>query len=308
MYSLLHCHFESALRALALMRPDRVKYLRAAYESPTYRRATPAGRLTFLWDKVLSLANNEDIFSELTFRRIVRHLLAEMASSSVEHVDLRIGPSTGRWRWMRSAVDGLDIFQEELTRRGTLSMSFLAGINMSKPREELDSIFDSLTDGADLVERIAGIDINFLPSDLAKFDRYLRTVRALQAGGLKINIHLGELFDNDVSRYVLSCITPDHIGHGVHLLSDKGMVEIIKYHGICLDMCPTSNTLLGVVDWNIESPARRALRFGIPVSLNTDDPALFSANIDHEFRLARLTAEEREAVVTYSRKYRYDES
>lgn len=304
-YSLLHCHFESALRALTLAKPGRLQYVRSVYSSQAYRRAAPAERLTLLWRKVLSLTDSEDIFSELTFRQVVRRLLDEMQASRVEHIDLRIGPSIGRWRWMHSAADGFDIFREELARYGHLSMAFLAGVNMTNSEDQLDAIFDVLFGDADVTDRIAGIDINFLPSDLPKFKRYLPSLHRLQAADLKINIHLGELFDNEISRYVLSCITPDRIGHGVLLLQDKTLVEIIKHHGICLDMCPTSNTLLGVVNWNRESPASHALRLGIPVSINTDDPVLFGTNIDREVRLAGLTDEQLETVVADGRKYRY---
>jgi adenosine deaminase len=305
MYSLLHCHFESALRALAFVEPDKVGHLQAIYTSPAYRRASPPERLNLLWQTVLSLTDNKDIFTEDTFREVVRHLLDDLRASSVEHVDLRIGPSIGRWRWMRSASDGLDLFLDELGRYDDLSMAFLAGVNMTKPDGQLRAIFDALVDDADLVKRIVGIDLNFLPDDLPKFDRYVPTLRDLQSQGLKINIHLGELFDNDVSRYVLSRITPNRIGHGVLLLDDDSLVEMIKSHGICLDMCPTSNTLLGAANWCRESPASRALRLGIPVSINTDDPVLFGTNMGREIRLAGLTDEERDAVVAHSRKHRY---
>lgn len=305
MYSVLHCHFESALRALAFVKPDRLRHLRTVYESAAYRRATPAGRLTLLWHNVLRLAENEDIFTEDTFRQIVRRLLDDMREAGIEHVDLRIGPSTGRWRWMRSAADGLDTFRDELAGYGGLSLSFLAGVNMTKPADQLDAIFDALADETDLAERIVGVDINFLPPDLPKFNRYLNTLRSLQGCGLKINMHLGELFDNETSRYVLSRITPNRIGHGVLLLGDTELVDIVRSTGTCLDMCPTSNTTLGVVNWNHWSPARRALRLGIPVSINTDDPVLFGTTIEREIRLAGLTDEERDAVLAYSRKYRY---
>jgi adenosine deaminase len=308
LYSVLHCHFESALRALALVKPDRLQYLRTVYGSPAYRRATPAGRLTLLWQNVLSLTADEDIFSEDTFRRVTRRLLDDMRTSCIEHTDLRIGPSTGRWRWMSSAADGLDIFREELGRYGDLSLAFLAGVNMTKSEDQLDAIFDVLLEDAYMTERIVGVDINFLPADLPKFNRYLNALRTLQGSGLKINIHLGELFDNEISRYVLSCIAPDRIGHGVLLLHDKYLVDIVKEHGTCLDMCPTSNTMLGVVNWNQWSPARRALRLGIPVSINTDDPVLFGTAIDHEIRLAGLTDEELDAAMAYSRKCRYGDS
>jgi hypothetical protein len=231
-----------------------------------------------------------------------------MRASSVEHVDLRIGPSTGRWRWMRGPSDGLDLFLDELGRYDDLSIAFLAGVNMVKPDDQLRAIFDTLVDDGDLAKRIVGIDINFLPSDLPKFDQYVPTLRDLQSQGLKINIHLGELFDNDVSRYVLSRITPNRIGHGVLLLQDDLLVEIIQSHGICLDMCPTSNTLLGVANWYRDSPASRALRLGIPVSINTDDPVLFGTTMAQEIRLAGLTDKERDAVVTHGRKHRYGSS
>lgn len=305
MYSLLHCHFESALRALALTRPARLRHVRALYSSQAYRRARPAERLTLLWQKVLDLTDNENIFTELTFRQVVRRLVHEMNASRVEHIDLRIGPSVGRWRWMNSMADGLDIFGQELARYRYRSIAFLAGINMTKSQGQLDPIFDLLCGDANVTNRLTGMDINFLPNDLPKFTRYLPSLRRLQATGLKVNIHLGELFDNDTSRYVLSRITPDRIGHGVLLLRDKTLVEIIKHHEICLDMCPTSNTLLGVVDWRRESPASHALRLGIPVSINTDDPVLFGTNIEREIRLARLTNEQLETMVADSRKYRY---
>ena len=156
-YSLLHCHFESALRALALAKPDRLQYVQAVYSSPAYRRAAPAERLTLLWRKVLSLTDNEDIFSELTFRQVVRRLLDEMRASRVEHIDLRIGPSIGRWRWMHSTTDGFDIFAEELTRYGHLSMAFLTGVNMTKSEDQLDVIFDMLFGDADMTARIGSI-------------------------------------------------------------------------------------------------------------------------------------------------------
>lgn len=256
----------------------------------------------------MSLTDDEDIFTEIAFRRVVRRLLNEMGTSRVEHVDLRIGPSTGRWRWMRSAADGIDIFREELAEYDSLSMTFLAGINMTKPENQLDAIFDVLSEEGDLTARIAGVDLNFLPNDLPKFNRYLRVLQSLQSGGLKVNIHLGELFDNEISRYILSCITPDRIGHGVLLLQDHALVEIIKSHRICLDMCPTSNTLLGVVNWNRGSPASRALQLGLPVSINTDDPILFDTNIDQELCRAGLTSQQQDEVAEYSRKYRYGAS
>jgi hypothetical protein len=62
---------------------------------------------------------------------------------------------------------------------------------------------------------LAGLDISMQPADLATLDRYLATLRDLQRGGLRISIHLGELFGAGFSRRVLSRLIPSRIGHGV---------------------------------------------------------------------------------------------
>jgi adenosine deaminase len=206
---------------------------------------------------------------------------------------------------MRTAADGIDVFREFLAESDDLSVAFLAGINMTKTEAQLDALFDVLDAGGELTASIVGLDINFLSPDLPKFDRYLSTLRSLQSGGLKVNIHLGELFDNEISRYVLRRITPDRIGHGVLLLDDLELVEIVKSYGICLDMCPTSNIVLGVADWNRSSPASRALQLGIPVSINTDDPILFGTDISRELDLAGLSDQQRDQVIANGRRYRH---
>ena len=89
---------------------------------------------------------------------------------------------------------------------------------------------------------------------------------------------------------VLSRIIPSRIGHGVLLLDDAQTVQLIREHGICLDMCPVSNTRLGVWDWTRSSPAAMAMHLGLPVTINTDDPVLFGAGLAANLALAGLSS------------------
>lgn len=306
MYSILHCHFESALRAVAVAQPRAFRDRETAVAPAIDHLVTPAERLYALWNTAQAVADGADIFTEEIFRLVVRRFLDEMAESRVEHVDLRIGANMRRWAWMRSAADGIDVFRDELARRAGLSVSFLAGLDLTRPPDRVERVLDILTTDGELTRRLAGFDVNLLPADMAKFDRCLPVLRTLQDAGLKVNVHMGELFDNNVSRYLLGRIIPDRIGHGVLLLDDPYLVEMIREHEICLDMCPTSNTTLGVVDWRRSSPARRALELGIPVTINTDDPMLFDTTFTRELRLSGLTAGEADQVAAYGRKHRYD--
>lgn len=143
------------------------------------------------------------------------------------------------------------------------------------------------------------------PADLATLDLYLGPLLDLQRSGLRVNIHLGELFGPGFSRQVLSRIIPSRIGHGVLLLDDAETVQLIRGHGICLDMCPVSNTRLGVWDWTRSSPAAKAMRLGIPVTINTDDPLLFGAGLAANLALADLSPAQLETARRAGHRYGY---
>jgi hypothetical protein len=251
---LLHCHFESALRALAVTRPGELQRLRPAFESPSYARATAAGRPSLLDQQVTRLTQGQDIFTREVFAEVVRQLSAEMTSSGIGHVDLRVGVLMHRWPWIASLTDAIGVFRSALPGPDTLTVSFLGAVNLSKPHDVLDAVFGRVLEAAPS-GGLAGLDINMGPADLPALDRYLGTLHDLQRGGLRISIHLGELFGTGFSRRVLSRIIPSRIGHGVLLLDDAATVELIRENGIFLDMCPVSNTRLGVWDWTGPAPA-----------------------------------------------------
>jgi adenosine deaminase len=168
----------------------------------------------------------------------------EMTSSGIGHVDLRVGVIMRRWPWIASLADAIETFRAELPGPDTLNVSFLGAVNLSKPHHLLDTVFGRIMEDARTAGLLTGLDINMQPADLATLDRYLTPLRDLQRSGLRINIHLGELFGARFSRHVLSRIIPTRIGHGVLLLDDAETVQLIREHQICLDMCPVSNTRL----------------------------------------------------------------
>ena len=140
-HSLLHCHFESALRALAVARPGELERLRPVFESPAYARATPAGRLSLLDGQVTRLSQGQDIFTREVFAEVVRRLGEEMTSSGIRHVDLRVGVLMHRWPWIGSLADAIGAFRAELPGPDTLTVSFLGAVNLSKPHDVLDAVF-----------------------------------------------------------------------------------------------------------------------------------------------------------------------
>ncbi len=65
------------------------------------------------------------------------------------------------------------------------------------------------------------------------------------------------------------------------------MADLVAERGVTLEMCPTSNWLTGGVRRVEDHPARRLLREGLSVTINSDDPGLFGIDLTHELEVAR---------------------
>ena len=242
-----------------------------------------------------------DVFAE-----VVRRLAAEMTSSGIRHVDLRVGVLMHRWPWIGSLADAIRAFRAAMPGPDALTVSFLGAVNLSKPHDVLDAVFGQGAGG-----RLGRADCwqawtsTCGPPTWPPLTFTWARCCDLQRSGLRVNIHLGELFGAGFSRQVLSRIIPSRIGHGVLLLDDAPTVELIREHGICLDMCPVSNTRLGVWDWTRSSPAAKAMRLGLPVTINTDDPILFSAGLAANLALAGLSPAQLEEARLAGNRYGY---
>ncbi|KAH9877903.1 hypothetical protein J1614_003120 [Plenodomus biglobosus] len=77
------------------------------------------------------------------------------------------------------------------------------------------------------------------------------------------------------------------IGHGFALMKHPHLVERFKRTrtspGICVELCPISNELLHLCRNIKEHPFPELLAAGIPCTVNSDNPSLFSNSMSHEF-------------------------
>ena len=88
-------------------------------------------------------------------------------------------------------------------------------------------------------------------------------------------------------RDALDRLDADRVAHGVLAIEDEALVERLAAQKICLDVCPTSNLLLGVFPSIEEHPLSAFVEAGIPCTLGSDDPLLFGPNLVDEFVLCR---------------------
>jgi len=105
--------------------------------------------------------------------------------------------------------------------------------------------------------------------------------------GLLSAPHAGELAGPASVWAALETLQPDRLQHGVRAIEDPELVKRLADSHIVLDVCPTSNLLLGVYPSLAEHPLPQLLDAGIGCSLNGDDPLLFGPVLLHEYELAR---------------------
>ncbi len=105
-------------------------------------------------------------------------------------------------------------------------------------------------------------------------------------GGLRLTAHAGETA-GPASVWAALEIGAERIGHGIRSIDDPVLVKHLAERCIPLEVSLTSNVKTGVVASLAQHPLRKLFDAGVPIVLNTDDPAIFQTTLRQEFDMAR---------------------
>jgi adenosine deaminase len=102
--------------------------------------------------------------------------------------------------------------------------------------------------------------------------------------------HAGEALGSEEVASALEVFAPRRIGHGIAAARSSRVLGELRRREVHLEVCPTSNRRTGVVAPGQRHPTATLWRSGVPLSLGTDDPALFGATLCGELRWAARSA------------------
>ncbi|UYO00412.1 MAG: hypothetical protein KIT02_04115 [Devosia sp.] len=107
--------------------------------------------------------------------------------------------------------------------------------------------------------------------------------RAAQAKGLQLKAHVGEWGTADDVWQAVEELGLDEVQHGIAAAKSPAVMRFLADHNIRLNICPTSNVMLGRVDSIANHPIRTLYDAGVIVTISTDDVLVFGASVSEEY-------------------------
>jgi aminodeoxyfutalosine deaminase len=107
-----------------------------------------------------------------------------------------------------------------------------------------------------------------------------------RAAGLHAIPHAGETTGPQTIWDAINLLGAERIGHGTSAVQDPALLVYLAEHQIPVEVSPTSNIATRAVTTFAEHPLRAMVEAGVPVSINSDDPPMFSTTLTAEYGVA----------------------
>lgn len=108
--------------------------------------------------------------------------------------------------------------------------------------------------------------------------------RKAKANGFLLKAHVGEFGTAEDVREAVEELELDEVNHGIAAANSKSVMSFLAEHRIQLNICPSSNVMLSIVEDYKHHPIKQLYEAGIPVTVNTDDLLIFNQSVSQEFQ------------------------
>jgi aminodeoxyfutalosine deaminase len=294
----LHVHLDGAVEPETLLEIDPSLTREEIAANTTY--SDFAGFLqSFVWV-------NKKLQTPEDYARVARRLFARLESEGVVYVEVILSVGVVLWKQQpfQPIWDALlkESARSKITVRWIFDVIRQFGAETGKPVFELAA--ERVGEGVVAVG-LGGDEIRGPARDFTDL------FRQAKARGLHLTCHAGETAGPDSVWQALE-IGSQRIGHGIRSIEDPKLVEHLASNRIPLELCISSNLRTGAVPSLASHPVRKLYDAGVPIILNTDDPALFLCTLLSEYELAArefgFSAAELDELAGNAFRYAFDQS
>jgi hypothetical protein len=113
-------------------------------------------------------------------------------------------------------------------------------------------------------------------------ERFRPLYRMAKDRGLRLKAHVGEWGSADDVWRAVEELELDEVQHGIAAATSPAVMRMLADNHIRLNLCPTSNVMLGRVEGLETHPIRKLYDAGIDVTVNTDDVLVFGKGVSEE--------------------------
>ena len=127
--------------------------------------------------------------------------------------------------------------------------------------------------------------------DIKLVEDFVPLYRKAEEYHLIKRMHVGESGTAEDVRRAVELLGLDEVHHGIAAATSTEVMRFLADNKIQLNVCPSSNVMLGYAKSYKEYPIRTLYENGVKVTINTDDLLLFDSSIENEYlRLYRAGA------------------
>ena len=287
----IHCHLEACFRHQTLIEiGDRVG-LPVPADVDTFKRdylvadqKESLAEMIAGFDRVRALWFDPEAITRLT-----KEAVEDAAAQNVRLIELRYSPDFIQndrdisFETIHGAIlDGIS------SANADIAVGLIGIIRRTLPLPEAQKVADFITANADSFVGIdlADQELNYPGQEFAQL------FRKAKARGLGITIHAGEISIEESRVNVRTAIEQmgaERIGHGLHIVNEPDLIQLVIDNDVTLELCPSSNLLTGSIPNIRDHPFKKLMDAGVKTTINTDDPSLFAIDWNSEYAVAENT-------------------
>ena len=190
-------------------------------------------------------------------------------------------------------------FAPQLHCNGQVEKVIDAAVSGLRPRHNLilcglygesPEVLKSLVKAAKTRPRVVGIDLASAPLNSHQWGimDYSEAFTEAKRAGLGRTVHAGEGRPAEEIRIAIEHLHAQRIGHGLSVLGDKEVADLVREKKVHIEACPTSNVHTGCIEKFEHHPMMDWLKEGIRFSLCCDNVLLSETWGRKEYFKARL--------------------